>query len=108
SKKMSKETSKKTSKKKKRAPVTKKRTPARKAKSDVISALSAPPRGDRVKHLADDREAALETVDPRQPFVRRRRREYRIAACLDVLRSQVNALAPQRRKDSDGWIGDAD
>lgn len=31
----------------------------------------------------------------------------RIAKSLDVLRSEVNAKWPNRRKDSDGWIGDA-
>lgn len=31
----------------------------------------------------------------------------RIARSLDKLRSQVNARWPQRRKQSDGWIGDA-
>ncbi len=30
----------------------------------------------------------------------------RIAKSLDVLRSQVNALSPNRDKSSDGWIGD--
>jgi hypothetical protein len=32
---------------------------------------------------------------------------YRLAACLDRLRRQVNTLAPKRSKKSDGWIGDA-
>lgn len=32
---------------------------------------------------------------------------YRIAKSLDKLRSQINALAPNRNKASDGWIGDA-
>lgn len=31
---------------------------------------------------------------------------YRIAKSLDKLRSQVNELAPNRSKVSDGWIGD--
>ena len=30
----------------------------------------------------------------------------RIAKSLNVLRSQINALAPNRSKASDGWIGD--
>ena len=32
---------------------------------------------------------------------------YRLAASLDVLKKQINALAPKRSKKSDGWIGDA-
>lgn len=32
--------------------------------------------------------------------------KVRLAKSLDVLRSQINTLAPQRRKKSDGWIGD--
>jgi hypothetical protein len=30
----------------------------------------------------------------------------RLATSLEVLREQVNARAPRRKKDSDGWIGD--
>jgi hypothetical protein len=32
---------------------------------------------------------------------------YRLAESLDVLRAEVNAMAPMRSKASDGWIGDA-
>lgn len=31
----------------------------------------------------------------------------RIAKSLAVLRSQVDAMAPARAKDNDGWLGDA-
>ena len=31
----------------------------------------------------------------------------RLSKSLDTLRSQVNALAPKRKKASDGWLGDA-
>jgi hypothetical protein len=40
-------------------------------------------------------------------LARSRAANVRIAKALDILRSQINTLAPERSKRSDGWIGDA-
>ena len=43
-----------------------------------------------------------EEIDPQAT-----RGPVRIAKTLDVLRNEINTLAPKRSKGSDGWIGDA-
>ena len=67
------------------------------------------------KNAADDEWAAREAAARRAGRLTGlagignpcRLREWRVARSLDVLHRQVDAMAPHRRKDSDGTIGDA-